>query len=57
MSRPILGSFMAASALLSLCSAYLLADDSAAGAVLLAVVAVGLLLLAVRLLGRNRRLD
>jgi hypothetical protein len=56
MSRPILGSFIAASALLLLGSAYMLADDSAAGSIMLAAVAIGLLLLAVRMLGRSRRL-
>jgi hypothetical protein len=53
MSRPILGSFIAAAALLLLGSAYLLAGDSAAGAALVAVVGVGLLLSAVRMTGRR----
>jgi hypothetical protein len=41
-------------ALLLLGSAYLLAGDSRSGAVVLALVAVGLLLSAVRLLGRRQ---
>jgi hypothetical protein len=56
MSRSILGSLIAAAALLLLGSAYLLADDSAAGAVPLVVVGVGILLSAVRVLGRRRHL-
>jgi hypothetical protein len=50
----MLGSFIAVAALLLLGSAYLMADDSAAGAALLVVVGVGILLSAVRVLGRRR---
>ena len=53
MSRPILGSFTAVAALLLLTSAYLMADASAAGAALLAVVGVGILLSGVRAFGRR----
>ena len=53
MSRPILGSFIAAAALLLFGSAYLLAGDSAAGAAMVAVVGIGLLLSAVRMTGRR----
>ena len=53
MSRPILGSFIVAAALLLLGSAYLLAGDSATGAALVGVVGLGLLLSAVRMTGRR----
>jgi membrane-bound ClpP family serine protease len=54
MSHPILGSFVAVAALLLLGSAYLMADDSAAGAALLAVVGVGILLSGLRVVRRRR---
>jgi membrane-bound ClpP family serine protease len=54
MSHPILGSFIAVAALLLLGSAYLMADDSTAGASLLAVVGVGILLSGVRVIRRRR---
>jgi hypothetical protein len=53
MSHPILGSFIAVAALLLLGSAYLMADDSAACASLLAVVGVGILLSGVRVIRRR----
>lgn len=56
MSHPVLGYFSVVAALLLLGSAYLLAGDSRSGAVVLALVAVGLLLSAVRILGRRRQL-
>jgi hypothetical protein len=53
MSRPILGSFITAAALLLLGSAYLLSGSAASGSAMLAAVAIGLLLSVARLLGRR----